>query len=67
VQSALLAARLSDAANAECDIAVVTTAPGSTSQKNVQRSGFQLLYTRAVLVKAARSGVARCGADNETG
>lgn len=51
VQSALLAARLSDAAAAGCDLAVVTTAPGSTSQKNVQRSGFHLLYTRAVLVK----------------
>ena len=32
------------------DLAVVTTAPASTSQKNVQRIGFQLLYTRAVLV-----------------
>ncbi|BBY50066.1 GNAT family acetyltransferase [Mycolicibacterium arabiense] len=50
VQAALLAARLRDAAAAGCDLAVVTTAPGSTSQKNVQRKGFQLLYTRAVLV-----------------
>lgn len=52
VQSALLTARLLDAAKAGCDLAVVTTAPGSTSQKNVQNKGFQLLYTRAVLVKA---------------
>ncbi|WP_163801520.1 GNAT family N-acetyltransferase [Mycolicibacterium sediminis] len=51
VQSALLAARLRDAADAGCDVAVVTTAPGSTSQKNVQRSGFHLLYTRAVLTR----------------
>lgn len=51
VQTALLATRLRDATTAGCDVAVVTTAPGSTSQKNVQRSGFQLLYTRAVLVK----------------
>ncbi|MDG4665971.1 GNAT family N-acetyltransferase [Mycobacterium sp. 236(2023)] len=51
VQGALLAARLRDAAAAGCDMAVVTTAPGSTSQKNVQRRGFHLLYTRAVLVK----------------
>ncbi|MBL7488303.1 GNAT family N-acetyltransferase [Frankia sp. AgB1.9] len=49
VQSALLAARLADAAG--CDIAVVTTQPGSRSQQNVQRLGFDLLYTRAVLVK----------------
>lgn len=51
VQASLLAARLDDAAAAGCDLAVVTTAPGSTSQKNVQRRGFQLLYTRAVLVR----------------
>ena len=50
VQTALLAARLADAADAGCDIAVVTTAPGSKSQQNVQRQGFHLLYTRAVLV-----------------
>lgn len=54
VQTALLATRLLDAATAGCDIAVVTTAPGSTSQKNVQRRGFHLLYTRAVLVKKPR-------------
>jgi GNAT superfamily N-acetyltransferase len=51
VQTALLAARLADATRAWCDIAVVTTAPGSKSQQNVQRRGFHLLYTRAVLVK----------------
>nr|WP_091273111.1 GNAT family N-acetyltransferase [Parafrankia sp. CH37] len=53
VQSALLAARLADAVTAGCDIAVVTTQPGSTSQQNAQRQGFDLLYTRAVLVKHA--------------
>ncbi|WP_390893324.1 GNAT family N-acetyltransferase [Mycobacterium deserti] len=51
VQTALLSARLSDAAGAGCDIAVVTTQPGSKSQQNVQRRGFHLLYTRAILVK----------------
>jgi GNAT superfamily N-acetyltransferase len=51
IQSALLAARLADAAAQGCDIAVVTTQPGSVSQRNVQRSGFDLLYTRAILVK----------------
>ncbi|ODR19114.1 GNAT family N-acetyltransferase [Mycolicibacterium porcinum] len=51
VQAALLAARLAEAADAGCEIAVVTTAPGSKSQHNVQRRGFQLLYTRAILVK----------------
>lgn len=52
VQSALLGARLRDAAAAGCDIAVLTTQPGSRSQQNAQRQGFALLYARAVLVKA---------------
>ena len=53
VQSALLATRLADAAGQGCEIAVVTTQPGSKSQQNVQRQGFELLYTRAILVRAA--------------
>lgn len=52
VQAALLAARLAAATDAGCDVAVVTTAPGSTSQKNVQAKGFHLLYTRAILTKS---------------
>jgi hypothetical protein len=51
VQAALLSKRLADAVRAGCDIAVVTTQPGSKSQQNVQRRGFHLLYTRAILVK----------------
>jgi GNAT superfamily N-acetyltransferase len=51
VQSALLGARLRIAADAGCDVAVVTTAPGSKSQENVQRQGFLLLYARAILVR----------------
>ncbi len=51
IQSALLDARLADASAMRCDIAVVTTPPGSKSQQNVQRRDFDLLYTRAVLVK----------------
>ena len=51
IHTALLSARLADAAAGGCDIAVVTTQPGSKSQENMQRRGFDLLYTRAVLVK----------------
>ena len=51
VQAALLSARIADAAAAGCDLAVVTTLPGSKSQQNVQRQGFDLLYTRAILVR----------------
>ena len=44
------------AAAAVCDLAVGhtdarATQPGSTSRKNTQRRGFDLLCTRAVLVK----------------
>ena len=51
VQAALLSARLADATAAGCDVAVVTTLPGTKSQQNVQRHGFDLLYTRATLVR----------------
>ena len=50
MQSALLAARMANGARQSCDIAVVTTQPGSKSQQNVQRQGFELLFTRAILV-----------------
>jgi GNAT superfamily N-acetyltransferase len=51
VQTALLSARLADAAAAGCEVAVIVTQPGSKSQQNSQRRGFDLLYTRATLVK----------------
>jgi GNAT superfamily N-acetyltransferase len=51
VQAALLTSRLRAAQEMGCDFAVVTTMPGSKSQANVQRAGFQLLYTRAILVR----------------
>jgi Acetyltransferase (GNAT) family len=51
VQTAMLAVRLADAAAEGCDVAVITTQPGSKSQQNAQRRGFDLLYTRAVLLK----------------
>lgn len=55
VQSALLRARLLDAAHRGCDLAVVTTEPASKSQENVQRTGFTLLYARAILVRRPRA------------
>jgi ribosomal protein S18 acetylase RimI-like enzyme len=51
IQTALLSARLADAAAAGCDIATIVVQPGSKSQQNAQRQGFDLLYTRAVLVR----------------
>jgi ribosomal protein S18 acetylase RimI-like enzyme len=52
VQSALLSARLRSARERGCDLAVITTQPGSKSQQNAERAGFRLLYARAVWVKA---------------
>ena len=51
IQSALLSARLTDAKEMGCDVAVITVQPGSKSQQNAQRQGFDLLYTRAILVR----------------
>jgi hypothetical protein len=45
-QSALLAARLSHAAEHGCSLAVMAATPGSQSQKNAQRNGFNVAYTR---------------------
>ena len=46
VQTALLNRRLADAAKMGCEIAIVTTQPGSASHRNVARRGFELLYTK---------------------
>lgn len=56
VQSSLLRARLLDAAERGCDLAIVTTEPASKSQQNVQRAGFALLYARAILIRRPRQG-----------
>ncbi|CAN5320273.1 hypothetical protein BH10ACI3_BH10ACI3_27890 [soil metagenome] len=45
-QSALLAARLKFAAEKGCTLAIMGAAPGSQSQKNAQKNGFSIAYTR---------------------
>ena len=47
-QSALVRRRLRDAAEAQCDLATASTLPGSVSQRNYERCGFQVVYTKAV-------------------
>jgi GNAT superfamily N-acetyltransferase len=56
IQSAFLTARLADALAAGCDTAVITVQPGSKSEHNAHRQGFELLYTRAVLVNDRSCG-----------
>ena len=51
VQRALFEARITLAAAAGCDVAVITTSPGSQSQANAEKQGFALLYARAILVR----------------
>jgi hypothetical protein len=45
-QQALLYARLHAAAEHGCDLALVVTAAGSASQRNSERNGFKVAYTR---------------------
>jgi ribosomal protein S18 acetylase RimI-like enzyme len=47
IQNALFQARLKAAAEAGCEIASVCTQPGTTSQRNAERNGFRLAYTKA--------------------
>lgn len=51
VQSALIAGRLARAAQQGCDLAMATVLPGSASQRNYERAGFLLVYTRANLLR----------------
>jgi hypothetical protein len=46
VQIALLHARLRRAAETGCDLAVSLAQPGSASNRNISRQGFETLYTR---------------------
>jgi GNAT superfamily N-acetyltransferase len=48
-QTVLLRARLRFAAEKGCDLAMVTTMPGTTSQRNAERQGFRVVYTRSKL------------------
>ncbi len=45
-QAALLESRLKFAQEQGCDLAMMCALPGSPSQRNAQRNGFQIAYTR---------------------
>jgi GNAT superfamily N-acetyltransferase len=51
VQSALIALRLHEASKAGCEYAVVSTNPGSGSQRNMERRGFRVAYTKLVMTR----------------
>jgi GNAT superfamily N-acetyltransferase len=46
LQYALLAARMQHARERGCDLAMMGAAPGSASQRNAERHGFRIAYTR---------------------
>jgi hypothetical protein len=60
IQTAFMRERLRLAQQAGCDLAVTLTMPGTTSQRNVERAGFRVAYTKVVVSKrhpaAADSG-----------
>jgi hypothetical protein len=51
VHGALLHARLAAAIAAGCEWATVQTVPGSDSQRNVERHGFAVAYTKPTLAR----------------
>ena len=53
VQSALIRERLRAAFGEGCDLATASTLPGSKSQRNYERCGFQVVYTKPTLVRQA--------------
>lgn len=59
-QGALLASRLAYARDAGCGLVMFCAQPGSTSQRNAERTGFRVAYTRTkwalAYVRASESG-----------
>ena len=51
IQTALLRARVWIAKAADCDLAVIEAAPGSRSQRNMERLGFRVAWTNVTFAK----------------
>ncbi|HXX02571.1 MAG TPA: GNAT family N-acetyltransferase [Candidatus Acidoferrales bacterium] len=51
LQTGLLRTRMSAAAEHGCEFAVVVTQGGTTSQRNAERLGFQVAYSKVTVVK----------------
>lgn len=58
VQGTLQRMRLALARDAGCSLAVTEARPGSGSQRNMERLGFRVMYTRADLLAPPRAGSA---------
>jgi hypothetical protein len=55
LQTAMLGRRLAFAAQAGCEYAVIVTQGGTTSQRNAERAGFSVAYSKATLIKDYRA------------
>jgi len=51
LQTALLRARMAAAVEAGCEYAVVVTNGGTTSQRNAERLGFRVAYSKVTVIK----------------
>ena len=51
LQTALLRARMAGAVVAGCELAVVVTQGGSASQRNAERLGFRVAYSKVTVIK----------------
>ena len=65
IQQAMIAARLRIARERGCTLATITGPPGAGTERNVRRMGFQVAYTRAIMVRPGPGlvGVGREAAD----
>ncbi len=51
LQTALLRARMAAAVKAGCEYAVVVTQGATTSQRNAERLGFRVAYSKVTVIK----------------
>jgi ribosomal protein S18 acetylase RimI-like enzyme len=51
LQTALLRLRMQVAAQAGCEVAVIVTQGGTTSQRNAERLGFRVGYSKATMIR----------------
>jgi hypothetical protein len=51
LQTALLRQRMQVAVQAGCEVAVIVTQGGTTSQHNAERLGFRVAYSKATLIR----------------
>jgi len=59
IHQELIEARLNEALAQGCDLAAAATSPASASQRNYERQGFQVVYTRTTLIRSLSERGAR--------